>query len=464
MVKPWIKNGCRGLAFRGDNQKFGSSRNGNYLGLFELLSNYDTFIKEHIEVYGNKGQGSTSYLSANICEEFIEIIGKRVLSHIINELKKSKYFSISVDSTPDITHTNQLTFILRYVSEEGPIERFLMFIPIEGHKAEYLTEVVTDFLSTNDIDINDCRGQSYDNASNMSGIYKGLQARLKQVNKYADYMPCAAHSLNLVGEKAAECVSETTAYFYFVQNIYTFSSASPHRWNKLTEALEPKQKVVKMLSNTRWSARFDAISALYASYENIFTALDYIHEEKTLTKDTQSEARSLLKKMKKFESVFMIVVWYDILLRINDTSKSLQKENTDLHVVVSLLKSLELYLLNLREKFEDYWTKANNFIKEAKIDVKTTVRERTRSIKITRFEGSSKVGSLSIWLLGLLSTKSIFMAPPDPLAPLGSGPTWPAPKDGTAVGTQNIGLPETRVIYYYKLASLKSKKTEKMKD
>uniref|UniRef100_A0ABD2WW43 DUF4371 domain-containing protein n=1 Tax=Trichogramma kaykai TaxID=54128 RepID=A0ABD2WW43_9HYME len=283
----------RGLAFRGDNRKFGSSRNGNYLGLFELLSNYDTFIKEHIEVYGNKGQGSTSYLSANICEEFIEIIGKRVLSHIINELKKSKYFSISVDSTPYITHTDQLTFILRYVSEEGPIERFLMFIPIEGHKAEYLTEVVTDFLSTNDIDINDCRGQSYDNASNISNIYKGLQARLKQVNKYANYMPCAAHSLNLVGEKAAECVSEATAYFYFVQNIYTFFSASPHRWNKLTEALEPKQKVVKMLSNTRTSARFDAISALYASYENIFTALDYIREEKTQTTDTQYEARSL---------------------------------------------------------------------------------------------------------------------------------------------------------------------------
>ncbi|XP_065675806.1 uncharacterized protein LOC136092013 [Hydra vulgaris] len=50
--------------------------------------------------------------------------------------------------------------------------------------------------------IENIRGQSYDNAANMSGKYSGLQARLKVINKYADFVTCAAHSLNLVGVEA----------------------------------------------------------------------------------------------------------------------------------------------------------------------------------------------------------------------------------------------------------------------
>ena len=37
----------RGLSFRGDNELIGSAHNGNYLGILELLSNYDSFL-QHI--------------------------------------------------------------------------------------------------------------------------------------------------------------------------------------------------------------------------------------------------------------------------------------------------------------------------------------------------------------------------------------------------------------------------------
>ncbi|XP_023248121.1 52 kDa repressor of the inhibitor of the protein kinase-like [Copidosoma floridanum] len=195
----------RGLAFRGENQKLGSTHNGNYLGLLELISEYDPFLKNHFQIYGNKGKGQTSYLSANICEEIIQLIAKQVAYFIVEELKKSKYYSICVDSTPDISHQDQLTFTVRYLINDQPIERFLAFIPIEAHGSEYLSNVVTKFLKYTNISIEDCRGQSCDNASNMSGQYSGLQARLKEINKYAEYVPCAGHSLTLVGVKAVEC-------------------------------------------------------------------------------------------------------------------------------------------------------------------------------------------------------------------------------------------------------------------
>lgn len=47
----------RGLAFRGSNEVFGSASNGNYLGIMELLAEYDPFLANHIKNYGNKGKG-----------------------------------------------------------------------------------------------------------------------------------------------------------------------------------------------------------------------------------------------------------------------------------------------------------------------------------------------------------------------------------------------------------------------
>ena len=69
------------------------------------------------------------------------------------------------------------------------------------------------FLKEKDLDINNCRGQSYDNASNMSGRYNGVQAILKRECKYAAFLPCCSHSLNLVGNKAVESCSGSNCYF-----------------------------------------------------------------------------------------------------------------------------------------------------------------------------------------------------------------------------------------------------------
>nr|XP_045587469.1 uncharacterized protein LOC123749426 [Procambarus clarkii] len=61
----------RGLAFCGENQIIVSAKNGNYLGILELLSEFDPFLEDHLKMYGNPGKGNPSYLSANSCEEFI---------------------------------------------------------------------------------------------------------------------------------------------------------------------------------------------------------------------------------------------------------------------------------------------------------------------------------------------------------------------------------------------------------
>lgn len=103
----------RGLAFRSDSHQFGDTNNGNYLGSMELISQFDPFLKAHIEKYGNAGKGTPSSLSLNVCEEFIQLIGQKVLDEIISRVKPAKYFAISVDFTPDITHADPLTVVIQ---------------------------------------------------------------------------------------------------------------------------------------------------------------------------------------------------------------------------------------------------------------------------------------------------------------------------------------------------------------
>lgn len=54
------------------------------------------------------------------------------------------------------------------------------------------------------LDIQNCRGQGFDNGANMAGKYEGVQAHICQLNDLAKFVPCSAHSLNLVGVHAAE--------------------------------------------------------------------------------------------------------------------------------------------------------------------------------------------------------------------------------------------------------------------
>ena len=169
--------------------------------------------------------------------------------------------------------------IVRYLLGGEPVERFLTFLQIESHKAEALAANLLQFFNEESIDFRDCRGQSYDNASNMSGRYTGMQARLKSVNPLAFYIPCMAHSLNLVGVCAVDCCVHAVGFFGFVQSVYTFFSASTHRWSVLNECLGSHGLVVKSLSDTRWSARADAVKAISAGYMAIKTALLDIGED-----------------------------------------------------------------------------------------------------------------------------------------------------------------------------------------
>ena len=94
----------------------------------------------------------------------------------------SKYYSVTVDSTSDVTHVDQLTLIIMYMQDDSTIvERFLKFIDSNGqHDAESVTNHVLRTRTEYDINLDNCRGQSFDNAR----IYQKIILECKPDSKH----------------------------------------------------------------------------------------------------------------------------------------------------------------------------------------------------------------------------------------------------------------------------------------
>lgn len=73
------------------------------------------------------------------------------------------------------------------------MERFLAFVKLNDHTGATMEGAVLKTLTDLDIPLIDMRGQTYDNAINMSGMYNGVQTLIKTHNSLAEYVPCSVH-------------------------------------------------------------------------------------------------------------------------------------------------------------------------------------------------------------------------------------------------------------------------------
>jgi hypothetical protein len=78
-------------------------------------------------------------------------------------------------------------------------------------------------LRSDDIDIRNCRSQSqsYDNQreEHVWDLF-GCSSPYAKVDELAVWVPCAAHSLNLIGASAADCCKHAVNFFGNLQLLY----------------------------------------------------------------------------------------------------------------------------------------------------------------------------------------------------------------------------------------------------
>jgi len=110
----------------------------------------------------------------------------------------------------------------------------------------------------------------------MIGLYNGVQSRILQNKPRAFFVPCTAHSLNLVLRDSAKSFTKAITFFGFLGRVYNLFSASSHRWDIFN--FPCNLYIVKQWSETKWDSRIHSVKAIRFQVKYVMHAFSEILE------------------------------------------------------------------------------------------------------------------------------------------------------------------------------------------
>ncbi|XP_050066479.1 zinc finger MYM-type protein 1-like [Aphis gossypii] len=205
----------------------------------------DENLRKHFE----SASKNATFVSKTVQNELINICGSIITDKLIKEIKDSVFYSILCEETSDLTHIEQMSLSVRYVDTTTCTikENYICFVPVFECTGENLANIIIQKLKELGSSLEFLRGQGYDGGANMSGKYKGVQARILNLQPKASYTHCASHRLNLTLLKACN-VLPIKKSFSIVKEVCNFVRDSPKRVDLfkkvITEHLPTSKSVI----------------------------------------------------------------------------------------------------------------------------------------------------------------------------------------------------------------------------
>ena len=143
----------------------GHDDNDNLTQALLLLGAKDDNVIKHLQ-----GQIGDKYTHDNMQNELLDIMASQVLQEKRSAIRERNFSSLVADEGTDISNIEQLSLCIRSVDDNFEVsEDFVGFYELSNIKSETIVNSIQDILIRCQLSLGNCRGQTYDGASNMMG-------------------------------------------------------------------------------------------------------------------------------------------------------------------------------------------------------------------------------------------------------------------------------------------------------
>jgi hypothetical protein len=340
------------IALRGHDETQDSANPGIFRGLVNLLAEIDSTLKDHINKSNNR---VFMGLSKTIQNELLDSIYEVCRTLILDEINKAHYIAIQADETTDSAILSQLVFIVRYELNGKIQERFLSFLQPENHTADGISKCLLEELTKIKLDETPEKliAQSYDGASVMSGRNNGVQAKIKEIYKNANYIHCYAHQLNLIIERAASQNKQVKVFFCNLDGFSTFFTRSPKRTAILDEVVKNR---LPRSAPTRWNFKSRCVVSVFKYKKDLITCLTRIVDDESSDQSTIRKAVGLKHILNDYDFNYWLYFFNKIMPHCEILYNQLQRREIDSIKMQSCVSSFKSSIQHVRNSTDyDYY-------------------------------------------------------------------------------------------------------------
>ena len=342
----------QGLAFRGaGSEKDGS---GNFHQITKLVARHSPSFKRWLDDAESRPH-TVNYLSSRSQNEFLLLLAEDVTNKVKREIIESEISTVIADTTPDVSHLDQLSVVARYMDPHGNLqERLVDMTDIDKKTGDGQAKQILKSWNKRELNSSSIAFQSYDYTASMSGVFNGCQAMMNQyLGSNIPYFPCLAHRVNTTVEHSCKASLIACKMFDILQEIYVFFSSSTKRYNlfrlKVKELDINGALALRNLSMTRWIARADSIRAVWRSFEGVIAALEALDESEDAK--TKVKAAGLLRRVKSFDFIVMLMFMKNVMVKTKILTQEIQSVQINIFDTLEAAQATIATLQHMRDDF-----------------------------------------------------------------------------------------------------------------
>lgn len=372
----------QGLALRGHNDDDGNLR--------ELLQ-YTSKLCPGLATWLARPKNVTKFVSPSAQNEIIKLMYRSVLNSQLDKIRLSK-FSVMCDGTRDCSGKEQESICIRWVDPQLFVhETFIgLYDCSDGTTGEGLANMLLDVFMRCGLSLSNLRGQAYDGAGNMAGIYNGTQSHILRLQPLAPYVHCASHCLNLVVMSAMNSHPLTRDSVNLIHEIGVFVNNSPKMKaafsNSVDRMGESHQAVsIRPLCPTRWLVRAKAIETFMQNFAAILENLESVSNSNNFSAEQRASASGFVTMISKPDFLLAITMALEICRRLEKLNAACQGVAQSLSGTTAAVKIIVDDLKQIRndDVFQQMFENVNNVLEANNLEHIGLPRQRRPPARLT---------------------------------------------------------------------------------